>query len=399
MASYVPDPSRTIDDLVEELAAELADRYREAEDELIRQVAVRAAKDMALAAELPTDAVINARRGNRVLAELQAQRARAMRELQVIAVQVASKLHPAEEAERLIEAAALEGEAAAAARLGLAKRLPQLPQFPTTTLTGTATQAVGALTLNLQSRLDVLRQRITRYPQDAYQRVVSLHSPGTILGVTTSREQQARMVQRFLAEGVTGFVDRSGRRWTIGAYAEMAGRTSVARAFNDAGAWRMQQSGVSLGTITGAADACKRCAPWIGKIVSLDGSTGTFTLPHATQDASVTITVDASVDQARSAGWGHPNDRCKVVAYLPGLAVPQKDFQYDEKADKERQKQRELERDVRSARRREASAMNDTDRQRAAQDVRDAQAELRDFTNRTGRRRDYAREQLRFADG
>lgn len=40
----------------------------------------------------------------------------------------------------------------------------------------------------------------------------------------------------------------SDSRWTIGAYAEMAGRTTVNRAFNDAGIWRMAQSGIHLVT-------------------------------------------------------------------------------------------------------------------------------------------------------
>ncbi len=179
----------------------------------------------------------------------------------------------------------------------------------------------------------------------------------------------------------------------------MAGRTSVARAFNDAGVWRMQQSSINLGTITGGLDACKRCAPWIGQIISFDGRTGEVTLPHATEERTVTVQIKGTLDQARAAGWGHPNDRCKVVAYSPGLAIPQADFQYDEDAEKERADQRALEREIRAAKRREASAMTDTDRRKATQDVRDAQADMRDFIARTGRNRQSYREQLGFSDG
>ena len=46
-------------------------------------------------------------------------------------------------------------------------------------------------------------------------------------------------VQRCLFEGITGFTDRADLNWCNGTYAEMAGCTSVARAFNDAGVWRM----------------------------------------------------------------------------------------------------------------------------------------------------------------
>lgn len=415
MARYVPDPDLTLDDLIEELSRELADRYRDAEDTLIREVAVRAARDMELSAQVPTDVVpggltvAERRQQNRILAELSAHRARAVRDLQGIAVAMVEKLRRQDLAARIVRVAATEGEAAAAAEISLAARqataavpVPFIggpAAVSATTLTSTATQASAMVALSLQSRLEVLNERLTRYPRDAYQRIVAVYSPQTLLGVQTSRVQQARTVQRFLAEGITGFVDRGGRRWTVGAYAEMAGRTTVARAFNDAGVWRLGQSGISLVTISGGADACARCAPWIGKILSTDGRVGTFVLPSATTGEPVTVTVQGTIEQARAAGWGHPNDRCKITGYQPGLSVPQAGFQYDEAADKERQRQRELERDMRAAKRREASAMTDTDRRKAARDVKDAQAKLREFTRETGRPRQSYREQLRFADG
>src|SRR5690606_17426282 len=99
------------------------------------------------------------------------------------------------------------------------------------------------------------------------------------------------------------------------------------------------------------------------------------------------VYITATVEQARAAGWGHPNCRCRLGAYSPGLTVPQGDTPYDEDAEKERADQRVLEREIRAAKRREASAMTDTDRRRATQDVRDAQADMRDFIGRTGRQR------------
>ncbi|MEX8058586.1 phage minor capsid protein [Microbacterium sp. 16-032] len=413
MPLFKPDPERSLEDIVETLGRELSDRYRDAEDEVIRQVAIRAARDMELAGQLPTDTVAGGltvaerRRQNRIMAELLAHRARALRELQTIAVGIADRLRAEDNARRILFTAATEGEAAAAAQLGFAQRQPvaSIPfiggsaAVSSTTMTATSSQAVAMLVLSLDSRLENLAERITRYPRDAYQRIVSIYTPGTLLGLTTSKQQQARIVQRFLAEGITGFVDRGGRRWTIGAYAEMAGRTSVARAFNDAGVWRMQRSAINLGTIVGSLDACKRCAPWIGKIVSLDGMTGDIELPHATRKGTVVVHIDGTLDQARSQGWGHPNCRDKVVAYQPGLTIPQADFQYDRKAEQERQEQRRLEREIRSAKRREVSAMNEADRRRAAADVADAQREMRGFIDKTGRKRQSAREQLRFADG
>lgn len=402
MALFVPNPeAESVEEIIEQVARELARAYQEAENELIREVAARAARDMRLASMLP-DATVpggltvaERRRQNRILAELAASRAVAVRDLQRIAEDLVSRIRSGGVARRAIEIAAREGEAAAAAMLHFAG-----VTAGASTLTGTATQAVAMVTLSLENRLEILNQRITRYPQDAYQRIIALHSPNTLLGVTTSRQQQAAAVQRFLAEGIPSFTDRIGRRWTIGAYAEMAGRTSVNRAYNDAGVWRMQQSGIGLVTVVRGLDSCKKCAAWAGKILSTDGTpAGPVVLEHATRAGTVTVNVAASVDQARNAGWGHPNCRCRLVPYLPGLTVPQGDTTYDEAAEKERAEQRRLEREIRAAKRRQMAAVTDTDRAKAAREVRDAQADMRGFISETGRHRQSYREQLRFSDG
>lgn len=415
MALFKPNPdAESVEEIIEALSREIADRYREAENELIREIAVRARRDLELQGLVPTApaghglTVAERRRQNRILAELAAHRAVALRELQTLAMQAVERLK-GDLARRVIEIAATEGEAAAAAQLGLAARQGAVAiPFPVmggpvatsaSTFTGTAAQAAAMVSLSLESRLEVLNQRITRYPQDAFQRVVSLHSPNTLLGITTSRVQQAATVQRFLAEGIPAFFDRSGRRWTIGAYAEMAGRTSVNRAYTDAGVWRMGQAGVHLVTVVRGLDSCRKCADWSGKILSTDGTVGPVTLPHATEKRTVTVEVAATVDQARAAGWGHPNCRCRLVPYLPGLTVPQDDTTYDPDAEAERATQRRLEREIRAAKRREATAMNDTDAARARAEIRESQASMREFINRTGRNRSSYREQLHFADG
>jgi len=311
VAQYVPDPpGLPPHDLIEEMGAELAARFAGAEDELIRQVAVRAHRDLALQEIVRTTAMdehmgslfSRALARNRALAELAAHRAQTIRDLQFSAVQVAGKLKAKQTAIDVITLAWQEGEGAAAARLGMAKRLPA-----TSALNGTSSQAATMLTMDLTSRLEDMALRIARYPQDAYQRIISLTASNTLLGTTTSLRMQQASVQRFLSEGITGFVDKADRHWRIGSYAEMAGRTAVNRAYNDAGVWRMQQSGVNLVTVQGGLDSCPQCAPWVGRILSTDGSTGDVEVQHATEDRTVIVTVAATLDTARGAGLMHPN--------------------------------------------------------------------------------------------
>lgn len=403
MAVFVPDLDNPIPaaDIIDDWGAALAEQYSEAEDALIRAIALRSYRDLQLQARLAqakltadearTITAVIAR--NRALAELQGYRAQALRELQFLAVETADKIRRAGLAEQVIDIAASEGEQAAVARLKMARRLPAGP------LTGTATQAVASLTLDLQSRLEELNKRITRFPRDAYQRVISMTAPNVILGAATNLGAQQLAVQRFLSEGITGFVDKADRRWKIGTYAEMASRTAVARAYNDAGIWRMQQVGVNLVTITGALDACSKCAPWIGKILSTDGTTGEVSLPHATRDEQVTVIVAGTLDQARSSGYGHPNDRCKVTTYLPGLSIPQAGFEYSPEREAQRVKQREIEVGIRKAKRAESVAGDDISRRRAQRDVREGQTAMREHLAQTGRKRASFREQLHFADG
>lgn len=402
MAQFVPDPDYfDPQELVEQLGAELANRYAGAEDELIREIAKRAYRDIELQAAIPTatpergDYLRDWREKNRRLAELAGHRAQAIRELQFIAAGVVDRLRSEKLAEQLVEIAAREGEAAAAAQLGMARRLPA-----TTTLTGSATQAVSSLVISLESRLEALNFRITRYPQDAYQRVISMTAPNQLLGIQTSQVAQRQAVQRFLSEGITGFVDRADRRWRIGTYSEMAGRTAVNRAFNDATTWRLGQAGVHLATIQGGFDACENCAAWIGKVVSLDGSpAGARIMPSAVADKPVTVMVAGTVEQARNAGWNHPNCRDRLVAYLPGTAVKQQDFKYNADAERARERQREIEREIRSAKRDAAVAGDDVSRKAAEREVSQLQGEMREYLQQTGRTRQNYREQLHFSDG
>ena len=403
MATYLPDvDGLPAWDVIEELGVGLAARYAGAEDELIKAIAVRAYRDLELQEIIRTttmDAELSAMftsavARNRALAELQAHRATTLRELQARAVLIVEKLRTVEAAEEVIATAWKEGEAAAAARLGAASRLPQ-----TSALTGVDSQAATMLSLDLSSRLELMEQRIVRFPQDAYQSIISFTASNTILGASTNLQAQQLAVQHFLAEGVRGFVDKGGRNWKIGSYAEMAGRTAVNRAFNDAGVYRMQQSGLNLITPVAAADCCAECSRYRGQILSTDGSTGTVVVQHATLPEQITIQIFATLDQAKRNGLGHPNDRCQYVAYSPGLSIPQAGTEFDPDAAAARVRQRALEVQIRSAKRQLAVARGPEQTKRANARVRQRQAAMRDHIEATDRPRRSYREQLSFADG
>ncbi|MFF1876063.1 phage minor capsid protein, partial [Kitasatospora herbaricolor] len=266
MAVYLPDPEGpAAADLIEAFGAELAARYGAVEQVMAEAIAKRAYVILALQQAADDESLTLLQHQVR-LQELALARARVLRELRRLAETEVRRIRDENLAESIVQLAAKEGEAAAAARLKMARRLPV-----GTPITAGATSAVTQLTLDLTSRLELLNARILRYPMDAYQQIIAETAPINILGGATRLQVQQRAVQRFLADGIDGFTDRADRRWRIGTYAEMAGRTATQRAYQDAGVWRMQQSGVNLVTIVRGADPCKKCAGWSGKILSTTG--------------------------------------------------------------------------------------------------------------------------------
>ena len=391
MALYQPDPG-TAAAIIEELGRALAARFANAEQVMVEQAAKHAHKILALEQSVgddTTDLVAQ----QRALQSLAVARAQALRELRELARTVTQDIADQRLSEWLVGIASTEGQSAAAARLQLARNLPAAAGF-----TGTAAQAVGSLMLDLSSKLAFLNARLTRYPDDIYKQVMSEHSPRVLLGAETPLVMQRKAVRDFLSRGITGFIDKAKRPWRIGTYAEMVGRTSAQRAWQDAGVWRMQQSGINLVTIVGGRDACARCAPWIGKILSTNGAAGPMLVPHASKDEMVGIFVDGTLEDARRAGWGHPNCRDQAVAFIPGLSSPEA-VEYSPALEAERAEQRRIERDIRAAKRDASIAGDDVTRRRAEKEVREHQAEMREFLNKTGRLRNSAREQLHFADG
>ncbi|QPZ39707.1 phage minor capsid protein [Paramicrobacterium chengjingii] len=393
MAVYVPDPDSPIPaaDLIEDLGVYLAGVYTTAETRMLEAAAKRAYRILALEQDLGNlDEVAH----HRAMQRLEVERAQALRELRNTAEKIVTDIRDQDLAEWLVDVASQEGEAAAGATLSGTRYESLRAQIP-----ASSAHAVGATGLSLHSRLEALNQRILRFPHDVYQQTIADTAPFRMLGVETSTINQRRAVQSFLEQGITGFIDRADRRWTIGAYSEMAGRTATSRAWQDAGIHRMQQSGLNLVSVQGSFDACKLCAPWIGKILSTNGVVGPVIMPHATQPGAVTVQVEGTLQQARDAGWGHPNCRDRTTAVLPGLSVPQADFQYNPEAEAERARQRYLERQIRSAKRRESIASDDIQKRKAHREVLDGQKDLREFTQKTGRARRSYREQLHFADG
>lgn len=375
MPPYVPPADLLPARVVNELGHVAAEVYARLEAEAAARVAALLSEGM----EVPDDLLL---------------RQRTLRDLQAAARGLLGRIDP-DMAADIVRIAAEAGSRAAL------EQLRMLPTFdPDSLLNASSSTAINALVLDLTNRLQALEQRILRYPQDAYQRIIAATTPTILSGMGTGLQAQQRAVARFLAEGITGFVDTSGRSWTIGTYAEMATRTAALRAWSDAGIGTMQAAGINLVSVVAGDTACEKCGRWVGRILSTDGTpAGTYEMPHATDDHVVRVRVDGTVDEARAQGLQHPNCRCALVAYLPGLSIAGAASTYDAQQEAHLVRQRELEREVRKAKRKQAANADPGKARELQQKVRDAQKAVREHLEATGHHRQRYREQLWFTDG
>lgn len=252
--------------------------------------------------------------------------------------------------------------------------------------------AVAALGEALPETLAVLRTVV-----DAFRQIVAETAGTVIAGVETRRQAAQRALWRAAERGITGFVDRSGRRWELASWAEMSLRTATARAMLDAHAASLDQLGVHLVVVSDAPQECRLCRPWEGRVLALPGDTGGVgvrTLPSEIGGPPVRVRVAGSLVDARAAGLFHPNCRHSTAAYIPGVTTRPPRSTADRQGDEDRQHLRYLERQVRVWKKREAASLDPAAARRAREKVRHYQARIRSHVDSTSVMRQRHREQI-----
>ncbi|MEK9521450.1 phage minor capsid protein [Streptomyces venezuelae] len=241
-------------------------------------------------------------------------------------------------------------------------------------------QAVDRLAAETVDLLTATHRSILRAVDDQYRAVVSEVTATPLVGTGTRRHAAQDAMRAFADRGITGFRDRSGRPWSLTAYAEMAVRTSVGRAATEAHMQTLTTAGVDLVVVSNSPRECPLCRPWERQVLTVGGPAGArdVEVEHATRDGEmVTVHVAGSLDEARQRGLQHPNCRHSVSAYMPGLTRVD-DAEPDPDGYEAGQRQREIERHIRKYKRRAATALNDQDRRAAEGKTRQWQAAMRE---------------------
>lgn len=255
-------------------------------------------------------------------------------------------------------------------------------------------------TTMLQSSLDQYARAIQLTEADVTraertQAILNEGAGNVITGAETRNTAMRRAIVRIAEEGLTGFIDRAGRRWSPEAYVNMDIRTTVHNVAIESTKARMQDYNTQVFQVSSHAGARPLCYPYQGKFLSWDNSSGEIELGNGKV---------VQYDPLNSTSYGQPAGLFGIncghfpIPVVPGVTIPHgADFiQPEEENDKEyaeSQEQRALERKIREAKRvvemaGQTATKEDKDR------VRQYQAQMRAFIERTGRTRRYDREQI-----
>lgn len=277
----------------------------------------------------------------------------------------------------------------------------QLPRIETTyghPLGAAHQTAMVRLQADMLSRFSDVRNRILRFPQDVHQEIGAIMVTEKLTGIQGTVDHHRQMLRDWVAKGIPAFVDSAGRRWSNGAYVEMVTRTGVQRALTEGRRDQIMSAGLNFAVIHEVAGACGPCSEWAGKIIAVHAESyppGRIQVKSMVGDGFVSIHVAGSLNDARTAGWGHPNCRGQIVAYVPGVTNSDR-FKADlDLGDYEaEQRLRELERRLRRDKRKLAA---DPENPRRKAMVLKQQRLIREHVAETGVKRMPNREQVWWA--
>lgn len=153
------------------------------------------------------------------------------------------------------------------------------------------------------------------------------------------------------AKGIPGFVDKAGREWTPESYVNLCVRATAKNVESTALFERMKDYGTHFIEISSHLGARPKCAKDQGRIYDLNNGSGTITDVYGKE---ITYYPWSSTSYGKPDGILGINCGHFAYPFTPGGSI-QRYFPYDQEENDKRyrqvQKQRELEREVRAAKR------------------------------------------------
>ena len=258
-------------------------------------------------------------------------------------------------------------------------------------------------TTMLESTLAQYRKVITNTvnierQMKAAQEVLNI-ATGKVITGTESRQQALRQaLSQIHKEGITGFYDRIGRKWSPEAYVNMDIRTTVHNTAIEAVKIRQEDYGVDIFRVSRHSGARPLCYPYQGRYFSWNNKSGTFTDGEGKRHRYSPI---SSTSYGKPAGLFGINYGHHPITMIPGVSIPrdrpEQDKEENDKVYAESQEQRRLEREIRYSKQKAAMMEAAGDKEgfeKEAVKIREKQADYNAFCKKTGRTKRLDRTQV-----
>ena len=258
-------------------------------------------------------------------------------------------------------------------------------------------------TTMLESTLAQYRKVITNTvnierQMKAAQEVLNI-ATGKVITGTESRQQALRQaLSQIHKEGITGFYDRIGRKWSPEAYVNMDIRTTVHNTAIEAVKIRQEDYGVDIFRVSRHSGARPLCYPYQGRYFSWNNKSGTFTDGEGKRHRYSPI---SSTSYGKPVGLFGINCGHHPITMIPGVSIPrdrpEQDKEENDKVYAESQEQRRLEREIRYSKQKAAMMEAAGDKEgfeKEAVKIREKQADYNAFCKKTGRTKRLDRTQV-----
>jgi hypothetical protein len=213
--------------------------------------------------------------------------------------------------------------------------------------------------------------------------------------IFTRRAMSQKMLDEYTRRGIQTITYKNGAKYSIDSYCEMAGRAMTGRAAVQASLNRYFQSGYTLVVVSSHFRACPLCEPYEGVTLSME--------PHPVYE---------TIADAETQGLFHARCSHDVSVWFEGIEetiprvhsgeqklIDMHGYKEAQKISYEaQQKQRYIERNIRTWKRRAEVSLSEKQKQFANSKIREWQARQRDhLKENTFLPRKYSREQIRTA--
>ena len=174
---------------------------------------------------------------------------------------------------------------------------------PEVTASLVASSAAGETVEALRSQ----HLMVARQVRDVYQQVTATSVMAAEIGTETHVKAVQSALNRFADKGITSFVDKAGRKWSMDVYTDMAVRTMRNNVKQQGHLDGYRSAGVELVRASWHPASAPQCFPYQNQLLAITGDAGPRVMTDPATGETITVEVKERLDKAIANGYHHPN--------------------------------------------------------------------------------------------